>query len=191
VPLLPDELQAVAERFPDRVAVDVIDGEAVTFGAWDARSNALARTLVDDGVGPGDRVMLLLPPELADRFAIAYVAAHKAGAVVVPVNPRYAPRELDHIAASADPALVVTGGDQEPRANALPTAYVVGDAAWPEATSGDGEPFRVPRAPSDLAEILYTSGTTGLPKGVTSTHASVLANEAARLEPLLTLLHWP
>jgi acyl-CoA synthetase (AMP-forming)/AMP-acid ligase II len=189
VPLLPDELQAVAEQFPDRVAVDVIGGDAMTFAAWDARSNTLARTLVDRGVGPGDRVMLLLPPELADRFAIAYVAAHKAGGVVVPVNPRYAPRELDHIAASADPALVVTGGDQERRAQALPTTHVVGDGAWAEATGGGGEPFRIPRAPSDLAEILYTSGTTGLPKGVTSTHESVLANEAAPLESLLTLLH--
>jgi len=129
VPLLPDELRAVAERFPDRVAVDVIDGDRMTFAAWDARSNKLARTFVDRGVGPGDRVMLLLPPELADRFAIAYIAAHKAGAVVVPVNPRYAPRELDHIAASADPALVVTGGEQEQRAHALPTTQVVGDAA--------------------------------------------------------------
>jgi acyl-CoA synthetase (AMP-forming)/AMP-acid ligase II len=92
-------------------------------------------------------------PELADRFAIAYVAAHKAGAVVVPVNPRYAPRELDHIAASADPALIVTGGDQESRANALST-HVVGDGAWSEATGGDSERFRVLRAPSDLAEIL-------------------------------------
>ena len=187
--MLPDELQAVAERFPDRAAVDVIDGDAMTFAAWDARSNALARTLVDRGVGPGDRVMLLLPPELADRFAVAYIAAHKAGAVVVPVNPRYAPRELDHIAASADPALIVAGGDQEQRAHALSTTHVVGDAAWAAATGGDDERFRIPRAPSDLAEILYTSGTTGLPKGVTSTHESVLANEAAPLEPLLTLLH--
>jgi acyl-CoA synthetase (AMP-forming)/AMP-acid ligase II len=189
VPLLPDELQAVAERFPDRVAVDVVDGDTMTFATWDARSNTLARSLVDRGVGPGDRVMLLLSPELADRFAIAYIAAHKAGAAVVPVNPRYAPRELDHIAANADPALIVTGGDQEPRARALSTPQVIGDDEWPKATRGDGERFRVPRAPSDVAEILYTSGTTGLPKGVTSTHASVLANEAAPLEPLLTLLH--
>jgi len=187
--LLPDELQAVAARFPDRVAVDVVDGDTLSFSAWDARSNTLARTLVGQGVRPGDRVMLLLPAELADRFAIAYIAAHKAGAVVVPVNPRYAPRELDHIAASAAPALIVTGGDQDARARALPATRVVGDDEWAEATHGDGEPFRVPRAGSDLAEVLYTSGTTGLPKGVTSTHESVLANEAAPLEPLLTLLH--
>ncbi|HKA92356.1 MAG TPA: AMP-binding protein [Acidimicrobiia bacterium] len=186
--LLPDELHEVAARYPDRVAVDVVDGDTLTFGAWDARSDTLARTLVDGGVRPGDRVMILLPAELADRFGLGYVAAHKAGAVVVPVNPRYAPRELEHIAASADPALVVTGGDQEARARAL-EARVLGDDHWEEATGGDEEPFRVARRGSDLAEILYTSGTTGLPKGVTSTHDSVLANEAAPLEPLLTLLH--
>ena len=141
--MLPDELQAVAERFPERVAVDVVDGDAMTFTAWDARSNSLARTLVDRSVGVGDRVMLLLPPELADRFAIAYIAAQKAGAVVVPVNPRYAPRELDHIAASADPALIVTGGDQESRARALSTPQLIGDGDWLEATHGDGERLRV------------------------------------------------
>jgi len=189
VSLLPDELRAVAERFPDRVAVDVFAGDALTFAGWDARSNTLARALVDRGVTPGDRVMLLLPPELADRFALAYVAAHKAGAVVVPVNPRYAPRELEHIAASADPALIVTGGDQEARARALQSTRVLGDNEWAEVTRGDTGSFRVPRAGSDLAEILYTSGTTGLPKGVTSTHDSVLANEAKPLEQLLTLLH--
>jgi acyl-CoA synthetase (AMP-forming)/AMP-acid ligase II len=189
VPLLPDELRTVAERFPDRVAVDVVGGGAMTFSGWDARSNAFARALVGRGVAPGDRVMILLPAELADRFALAYVAAHKAGAVVVPVNPRYAPRELEHIAGSADPGLIVTGGDQEPRARALRSTRVLGDGEWAEATSADDEPFRIPREGSDLAEILYTSGTTGLPKGVTSTHDSVLANEAAPLEPLLTLLH--
>jgi acyl-CoA synthetase (AMP-forming)/AMP-acid ligase II len=187
--LLPDELATVAARYPDRVAVDVVGGDAMTFAEWDARSSSLARMLVDRGATPGDRVMLLLPAELADRFATAYVAAHKAGAVVVPVNPRYAPRELDHIAASAGPALIVTGGDQEPRARALSAIDLIGDDAWAEGTSADDGPFRVPRAATDLAEILYTSGTTGLPKGVTSTHESVLANEAAPLESLLTLLH--
>jgi acyl-CoA synthetase (AMP-forming)/AMP-acid ligase II len=189
VPLLPDELRAVAERFPDRVAVDVVDGDTLTFSEWDERSNTLARALVERGVGAGDRVMILLPAELADRFGLAYVAAHKAGAVVVPVNPRYAPRELEHIAGSADPSLIVTGGNQEARARALRGAGVLGDGEWADATAGDPDPFRVPRAGSDLAEILYTSGTTGLPKGVTSTHDSVLANEAAPLDPLLTLLH--
>jgi long-chain acyl-CoA synthetase len=190
VPLLPDELQAVAERFPDRIAVDVVDGEGMTFAAWDAQSTALARTFVEDhGVRPGDRVMLLLPAELADRFAIAYIAAHKAGAVVVPVNPRYAPRELEHIAANSEPVMIVTGGDQEERARSLHAGRVLADAEWPAATTGTTAPSRVERDESDLAEILYTSGTTGLPKGVTSTHASVLANQAAPLEQHLTLLH--
>jgi acyl-CoA synthetase (AMP-forming)/AMP-acid ligase II len=166
-----------------------VDGEAMPFGMWEARSNSLARTFVERGVQPGARVMLLVPAGMATRFAVAYIAAHEAGAVVVPVNPRYAPRELEHVAANCEPALIVTGGDQEARAGALGVEQVLGDDEWGPAVGGDGSTFQVARSPSDLAEILYTSGTTGLPKGVTSTHESVLANDAAPLERSLTLLH--
>jgi acyl-CoA synthetase (AMP-forming)/AMP-acid ligase II len=189
VTLIPDELRTVAARFPERVAVDVVDEDAMTFGEWERRSDALARRLVDLGVKPDDRVMLLLPPSMATRFGVAYVAAHQAGAIVVPVNPRYAARELEHVARNCQPALIVTGGDQEPRARALGVAPVIADDEWAAAIGGDGSPFQVPRSSSDLAEILYTSGTTGLPKGVTSTHESVLANDAAPFDRPLTLLH--
>jgi acyl-CoA synthetase (AMP-forming)/AMP-acid ligase II len=188
MPLIPEELQAVAARFPERVAVDVVDGDSLTFGEWDRRSNVLARSFVERGVLPGDRVLLLVPAAMATRFAVAYVAAHRAGAIVVPVNPRYAPRELEHVAANCGASLIVTGGDQEARARALGVAPVLGDAEC-AAADGDGSPLQVARDVSDLAEILYTSGTTGLPKGVASTHESVLANDAAPLDRHLALLH--
>jgi acyl-CoA synthetase (AMP-forming)/AMP-acid ligase II len=187
--LIPDELRAVAARFPDRVAFDVAGEDTMTFAAWQDRSNALARTFIDGGVRPDERIMLLLPPAMATRFAVAYTATHQAGAVVVPVNPRYAARELEHVVANCEPSLVVTGGDQETRARALGVARVLGEEDWAPAIGGDASPCRVARSPSDLAEILYTSGTTGLPKGVTSTHDSVLANDAAPLDRPLTLLH--
>jgi acyl-CoA synthetase (AMP-forming)/AMP-acid ligase II len=187
--LITDELRTVAAKFPDRAAVDVVGEDAMTFGAWAARSNAVARSLVRLDVRPGDRVLVLLPAEMTTRFAVAYTATHQAGAVVVPVNPRYAARELEHVAANCELSLVVTGGDQEERARALGVPRVLGDAEWSRAVSGDGSPLQVQRAPSDLAEILYTSGTTGLPKGVTSTHESVLANDAAPLDRHLMLLH--
>jgi acyl-CoA synthetase (AMP-forming)/AMP-acid ligase II len=187
--LIPDELRTVARRFPERVAVDVVGEDAMTFGEWERRSNALARTFAGAGVEAGDRVLLLLPPAMATRFVVAYTASHQAGAVVVPVNPRYAPRELEHVAANCGPSLIVSGGDQEARGRALGVAPVLGDAECAEAGSDDRSPFQVARDLSDLAEILYTSGTTGLPKGVTSTHESVLANDAAPLDRHLTLLH--
>jgi acyl-CoA synthetase (AMP-forming)/AMP-acid ligase II len=189
VTLIPDELRTVATRFPERVAIDIVDDDAMTFEMWERRSNAVARRFVDLGAQPDDRVLLLLPSAMATRFAVAYTATHQAGAVVVPVNPRYAARELEHVVRNCEPALIVTGGDQDPRARALNLAPVVGDDEWTAAIGGDGSPVQVPRTPSDLAEILYTSGTTGLPKGVTSTHESVLANDAAPLDRLLTLLH--
>jgi acyl-CoA synthetase (AMP-forming)/AMP-acid ligase II len=189
VTLIPDELRTVAARLPERVAVDVVDEDAMTFGEWERRSNALARRLVDLGVKPDDRVMLLLPPEMATRFGVAYMAAHRAAAVVVPVNPRYAARELEHVAWNCQPSVIVTGGDQAQRARALGVAPVIGNDEWAAAIDGDVSPLQVTRSPSDLAEILYTSGTTGLPKGVTSTHESVLANDAAPLDRPLTLLH--
>lgn len=179
----------MAARFPDRVAIDVAGENAMTFAAWRERSDALARTFVDDGVRPDDRVVLLLPAAMATRFSVAYTATHQAGALVVPVNPRYAARELEHVVANCEPSLIVTGGDQETRARVLGVDRVLGDENWPEAIGGDASPCQVPRSPSDLAEILYTSGTTGLPKGVTSTHESVLANDAAPLDRPLTLLH--
>jgi acyl-CoA synthetase (AMP-forming)/AMP-acid ligase II len=169
VTLIPDELRVAAARCPERIAVEVVDEDAMTFGEWEVRSNTLAGMLVDLGVQPDDRVMLLLPPSMATRFAVAYIAAHRAGAIVVPVNSRYAARELEHVARNCEPAMIVTGGDQEPRARALGVTAVVGDDEWAAAIDGDRSPLQVSRSPSDLAEILYTSGTTGLPKGVTST----------------------
>jgi acyl-CoA synthetase (AMP-forming)/AMP-acid ligase II len=189
VALIPDELHAVAAQFPERTAAEVVDGDAMTFADWAARANALARTLVEVGVQANDRVLVLLPAAMATRFAVGYIATHQAGAVVVPVNPRYAARELEHVAANCEPSLVITGGDREDRARRLGVARVLGDADWSSAVAGDASRFQVPRVPSDLAEILYTSGTTGLPKGVASTHKSVLANDAASLDRHLTLLH--
>jgi acyl-CoA synthetase (AMP-forming)/AMP-acid ligase II len=187
--LIPDELRTVAARFPERVAIDVVDEDAMTFREWERRSHELTRRFVDLGVQPDDRVLLLLPAAMATRFAVAYIATHLAGAVVVPVNPRYAAREVEHVARNCEPSLIVTGGDQQARAGALGVAPIIGDEEWAPAIGGDGLPVQVPRSPSDLAEILYTSGTTGLPKGVTSTHESVLANDAAPLDRPLTLLH--
>ena len=169
--IVPDDLRCVAARFPDRVALRVhrpdLRVDTMTFAEWDGASDAYAHTLVEKrAVEPGDRVMLHLPAAEARTFAVAYFAAHKAGAIVVPVNPRYARREVEHIIANSEPRVIV----REP----IPL----------EA----GAPFQVSIEPGAVADILYTSGTTGLPKGVASTHENVLANSAAPLEREARLL---
>ncbi|MBV8304624.1 MAG: AMP-binding protein, partial [Acidimicrobiia bacterium] len=133
--------------------------------AWDRRASAAARGLVHQGVAKGDRVGLLMPNADALEFGIGYVAAHRAGAAAVPINPRYARREIDHIVADCSPRIVLEAGG-------------VHDM---EAAGGDTSPFSVDVDDDDIADIFYTSGTSGLPKGVVSTHANA-AHHA--LEPM-------
>src|SRR3954452_7590757 len=94
---IPEELAERAERFGDRVAIDVDGGEQLTYRQWDERANAAARGMAANGVVKGDRVGLLMATADAIEFGIGYVAAHRAGAAAVPINPRYARREIDHI----------------------------------------------------------------------------------------------
>jgi len=182
--LVPDELRCVAERFPDRVALVVDGGGAMTFAEWERRSNAAARGFVELGVAPGERVALLLANHDALLYHIAYFATQKAGGVAAPINPRLARREVAHILENARPRVLVAAGDQLARARALTAGLddppvVVGpevDApcSWATMEANEDDTFQVPVASSDLADIVYTSGTTGLPKGVASTHDNVL-----------------
>src|SRR5437899_8324766 len=107
------------------------------------------------GVVTGDRVGLLMATGDAVEFAVGYVAVHRAGAAAVPINPRYARREIDHIVADCQPKLVLAPDDVERL----------------RSRGGDDSPFQIDVGPDDLADVFYTSGTTGLPRGVASTHA--------------------
>ena len=156
--VLPDLLRARAAEDPDAVALRVGAVESLTYGEWERRSNAAARGLVAQGVRPADRVALAFADDRLADYAVCYLAALKAGAVAVPLGSRFAADELDRVVAHAGAALVVR------------------DAAALEAGQS-GERFEVPVAPDDLAEILYTSGTTGLPKGVACSHGNLMAHD--------------
>jgi acyl-CoA synthetase (AMP-forming)/AMP-acid ligase II len=134
------------------------------------------------GVRRGDRVVLLLTNAEACDFAVAFAACHRAGAAAVPVNPRYAARELDHIVEDSGARLVVAGTEAA-RVRGVPAMSCA------ELASSDTSPFSVELAAGDLSEIFYTSGTTGLPRGVASTHANSAAHGLAPLEGGGTLLH--
>jgi acyl-CoA synthetase (AMP-forming)/AMP-acid ligase II len=178
VTLIPDQLRWAAEQLPDEVGFTVAGVGELTLGQWHRDSSRLARGLVDHGLQPGDRVALVLRPQDGLRFVVAYAAIHKAGGVAVPVNVRLAvgqisallqhcaPKavivspELRHLVAS-DSALVVSTGDvAEP------------DLSWSELNGASDDDLQVPREEDDLAEILYTSGTTSAPKGVAIRHGN-------------------
>jgi len=153
---IPEELTERAQRFGDRVAIDVDGVGQLTYAEWEDRANAAARGMAANGVVKGDRVGLLMSNDSAIEYAVGYVAAHRAGAAAVPINPRYARREIDHIVADCTPRLVLESkGVMEM-----------------EAAGGNTSPFTVDVGDDDIADIFYTSGTSGLPKGVVSTHAN-------------------
>ena len=186
-----EHLARMAEQFGDRTAFEVVDVGSLTFAEWDGAANAMARRLLDAGLEPGGRVGIHLRPELALRWLVSYSAAHRAGGVAVPMNPRLAPAEVAHVLAHSGATVVVADGDllqsdlqaADGRLVALVDAGT-GDAAtaaggaappllgWAEVTAGDRSPFQAPRQSDDLADILYTSGTTGRPKGVAVRHSN-------------------
>ncbi len=189
--LLCDWLPAQAAARPEATAV-VMGGERLTFGRLETVSNRLARMLAAAGARPGDRVALLVPKS---PVAVAGIlAALKAGAMYVPLDPANPPARLAAMLAAAEPrallaveATAVTVA-RLAAAGALPSSVALGwlDTPAPVATGPRvafsldecaGLPDAPPPArpvPSDPAYLLFTSGSTGTPKGVVITHASAV-----------------
>jgi malonyl-CoA/methylmalonyl-CoA synthetase len=152
------------------------DGPAVTHGAALLRSAQMARALRGLGLTRGDRVAAMV--EKSSDAVLLYLACLQAGFVYVPINPGFRREETAHVLTDATPAMVVCMPGQEAwfdsivagmRAVALPgLAEAQGDAA----IGGGG-------ASGDPAVILYTSGTTGRPKGAVLSQANILANGLA------------
>ena len=180
--LVPDLLRAQALRTPDKAAL-IVDGIAeLRYEQWEAASNRLARALVARGLEPGDRVGLLYSNADAHRFSIAYMAVHKAGGVNVPLNTRLAPPELRYIVDHCGAAALLHGhGLDAACAAAAPVAaprFVLGPDDQ-DAHDLSGDLFQISRTDDDLADILYTSGTTGAPKGVACEHGNITFESAA------------
>jgi acyl-CoA synthetase (AMP-forming)/AMP-acid ligase II len=177
-PMLVDQLRFMAQRWPDEQAyIDVDAGTALTFHDWDTRSNQLARWLLDRGVQKQDRVALYIDSDASLEWITAYAAIHKAGAVMVPVNTRLSTDEVCTILAHAEPRVILT--NDRLRDNACAVEDVVrieatlSTSAWSTLDDYHDSFIQVALDADDIADIMYTSGTTGLPKGVVVRHRNV------------------
>jgi len=157
---------------PQHVALAVDGGETLTYEDWERRSDAVARGLLDAGVGAGDRVALYFDNGRWTDYAVAYIAAHKVGAAAVPLSSRFAARELEQVLEHADAALVVYAGSEPAPAGARRVARLDELEAGRRTVSP-----APPGAGAELAEIIYTSGTTGHPKGVAISHANLSSHD--------------
>lgn len=164
---IPAQLRRRAAERPDDVAHRVVDGDALTFGAWDESSNAVARGLVERQVGPGDRILLPCSTAGWIDYAVAWAAVLKAGAAAVPV-PQSAGTDQITTAYRACGAVGAVGK----AVAGLPAlaCATVGELARGRSMA----PVEAAVTPESDAEIIYTSGTTGVPKGVVATHANLL-----------------
>ncbi|PLA45398.1 long-chain-fatty-acid--CoA ligase [Micrococcus luteus] len=176
-------LSATVARQPDAVALRI--GEArMTYRELDQVTAATAGWLRHRGVGPGDRVAVLLPNVPA--FVVVYEALMRLGAVMVPLNPLFTARELGYFledsgarmlwAMPGQPAVDEAAGNVDVEVVTL-DLEAVGRECAAEGIAPVTE--ITPRGPDDDAVLLYTSGTTGRPKGARLTHTNLRSNAMA------------
>jgi len=174
-----------AERLADRPAlIDAADGRTIRYGELAAAARRTAAGLAARGFGPGD-VLAVYSPNVPE-FVVAVLGAAMTGGATTTANPLYTAAELAAQLRDSGARIVVT---TPPFADCATEAA---SAAGVEAVLGFGDlaaggsPPAVDVAPDDVVLLPYSSGTTGLPKGVEITHRAAVA-QLAQIEPMLTL----
>ncbi|MFJ6434731.1 long-chain fatty acid--CoA ligase [Streptomyces sp. NPDC091416] len=176
---LAHHLVRTAETHSDRPVLR-LDDQVLDYRALDERSARVAAWLIGEGVVPGDRVAVMLPN--IPQFAVVYYGALRAGAVVVPMNPLLKSGEIAYGVGDCAARVLLTCGPS------LPEALVAAEQLGTTCVDVAGDDFAaavdavrptaaiVERTDDDPAVILYTSGTTGRPKGAVLTHGNLRSN---------------
>ncbi len=168
-----------------RVFIRGVNGAIISYADVEARSAQLAHALQSWQVRPGDRVVVQV--EKSAEALLLYLACLRAGAVYVPLHTGYTLAELEYFIGDARPTLVVCAPDKQTAINALASRPQACTVVTLNADGSDGglvqcanhqstEFIEVWRAGSDLAAILYTSGTTGRSKGAMLSHHNLSSN---------------
>ncbi|MFJ8536919.1 amino acid adenylation domain-containing protein [Streptomyces sp. NPDC093591] len=161
---LPELFAAQVAATPEATAA-VFGNQSLTYAQLDARADQFAHWLIDHGVGPEDRVAIMLPRRL--ELVVAVLGVSKAGAAWLPIDANYPQARIDYILADAQPAVVVD------------------ESVVREVGHCPTGPVRSRAVPENAAYVIYTSGSTGQPKGVVVTHtglASLARSLAERLD---------
>ncbi|WP_309030194.1 non-ribosomal peptide synthetase [Streptomyces alfalfae] len=155
-----------ARTAPDTVAVSASGRADLTFGDLDRHANGLAHRLRGLGAGPGGVVAVLLPR--TPEAVVALLAVLKSGAAYVAIDPAYPPARRDHMLRDSGAVLLVT--DARPQDPGVPVLVPDPDRLAEEATAA---PPRSVGGSDDLMYLMYTSGSTGGPKGAMLSHRQV------------------
>ncbi|MEA2905942.1 MAG: hypothetical protein QOI12_3329 [Alphaproteobacteria bacterium] len=166
---IPDVFTAVATAQPEAPAVRF--GETtLSYREFARRADCVARRLLAHGVARGEPVAVYM--ERGAALPAALLGILKAGAAFVPLDPGYPPARLSQMLSASGARFVVAAADHADRIPALPAQVLAIDTAADEGEPDHSVP--VSSAPDDLAYIMYTSGSTGVPKGVAVTHRNIL-----------------
>ena len=189
--VLGDLLRTAAQDAPDAEAFRY-RGERLTYGDWDALADRTAAALAARGIGRGDVVALLLPS--TPFYLVAYLGAARLGAITTGINVRYRRTEIGHVLGRSGAALLLAverwhdadfraaveglwpGLDQLREVVWFPAARLTETTAGAVADLGGRGPAPASAvAPDDPVAIVFTSGTTGAPKGACFTHRNLFA----------------